>query len=379
MYLNIIAVISHYCDSGTKLENPPSHKLWSTSSVFVLGVNSVLFGKYFWNLLYLAEVQNFSAKVDFMNRNLLVFSGRSSQSFTSKITKILNVELGKLEVTRFSDGELSVDIGDNVRGRDVFIVQSTCNPVNDNLMELLIVMDALKRASAGRITAVIPYFGYARQDRKLKPRVPITAKLVADILTTAGAHRMLTIDLHSGQIMGFFNSPVDNLNALPVILPYVKNKYKNENIAIVSPDAGGVERAREFSKRWPESSLAIIDKRRPEPGKIAEMRVVGDVKDRCCIIVDDMIDTAGTLVKASEVLKKAGASKVIACCTHAVLSGSAMERINEADFEEVIITDTIPLKHAEISPKITVLSVSSLFAEAIRRIHKEDSISSLFS
>lgn len=314
-----------------------------------------------------------------MNRNLLVFSGRSSQSFTSKITKLLNVELGKLEVTRFSDGELSVDIGDNVRGRDVFIVQSTCNPVNDNLMELLIVMDALKRASASRITAVVPYFGYARQDRKLKPRVPITAKLVADILTTAGAHRMLTIDLHSGQIMGFFNSPVDNLNALPVILPYVKNKYKKENIAIVSPDAGGVERAREFSKRWPDSSLAIIDKRRPEPGKIAEMRVVGDVKDRCCIIVDDMIDTAGTLVKAAEVLKKAGASKVIACCTHAVLSGSAMERINEAEFEEVIITDTIPLKHAEVSPKITVLSVSSLFAEAIRRIHKEDSISSLFS
>ncbi len=314
-----------------------------------------------------------------MNRNLLVFSGRSSQSFTSKITKILNVELGKLEVTRFSDGELSVDIGDNVRGRDVFIVQSTCNPVNDNLMELLIVMDALKRASASRITAVVPYFGYARQDRKLKPRVPITAKLVADILTTAGAHRMLTIDLHSGQIMGFFNSPVDNLNALPVILPYVKNKYKKENIAIVSPDAGGVERAREFSKRWSESSLAIIDKRRPEPGKIAEMRVVGDVKDRCCIIVDDMIDTAGTLVKAAEVLKKAGASKVIACCTHAVLSGSAMERINEAEIEEVIITDTIPLKHIEVSPKITVLSVSSLFAEAIRRIHKEDSISSLFS
>ena len=314
-----------------------------------------------------------------MNRNLLVFSGRSSQTFTSKITKILNVELGKLEVIKFSDGELSVDIGDNVRGRDVFIVLSTSNPVNDNLMELLIVMDALKRASAYRITAVIPYFGYARQDRKLKPRVPITAKLVADLITTAGAHRVLTIDLHSGQIMGFFNSPVDNLNALPVILPYVQNKYKKENIAIVSPDAGGVERAREFSKRWPDSSLAIIDKRRPEPGKIAEMRVVGDVNGRCCVIVDDMIDTAGTLVKAAEVLKKAGATKVVACCTHAVLSGSAMERINEAEFEEVIITDTIPLKHPEISPKITVLSVSSLFAEAIRRIHKEDSISSLFN
>lgn len=313
-----------------------------------------------------------------MNRKMLVFSGRSCQNFTFEATKILKTELGRLEVVKFSDGELSVDIGDNVRGRDVFIFQSTCNPGNDHLMELLIVIDALKRASADRITAVIPYFGYARQDRKLKARVPITAKLVADLITAAGAQRVLTMDLHAGQIMGFFNIPVDNLNSLPVLLPYIKEKYGNEDVTIVSPDAGGVERARDFAKRWAESEIAIIDKRRAAPGKVAGMTVIGDVKDRTCIVIDDMIDTGGTLVKAAETLKNKGAKKVIAAATHAVFSGSAIERINQGPFEEVVVTNTIPLKPEKKSNRITVLSVSSLFAEAVRRIHQEDSISSLF-
>ena len=279
---------------------------------------------------------------------------------------------------KFSDGELSVDIGDNVRGRDVFIVQSTSAPVNEYIMELLIVIDALKRASASRITAVIPYFGYARQDRKLKPRVPITAKLVADLLTAAGAHRILTMDLHAGQIVGFFNIPVDNLYALPAMLPYLKDRYQDENLTIVSPDAGGVERARYYASHL-NAELAIIDKRRTSPNKVSEMRVVGEVKGRNCLIVDDMVDTGGTLVKAAETIITEGAKDVSAVCVHGVLSGNALERIKGSKFKEVIITDTIERENKDLAcEKLKVISVSELFAEAIQRIHNEDSVSSLF-
>lgn len=313
-----------------------------------------------------------------MSRQLLVFSGRSNPRFTRSITQALNVELGRLEVVRFSDGELSVDIGDNVRGRDVFVVQSTSNPGNDHLLELLIVIDALKRASAWRVTAVMPYFGYARQDRKLKSRVPITAKLVADLLTAAGAHRVLTMDLHAGQIVGFFNIPVDNLNALPVMLPYVRNKYGSEDVIIVSPDAGGVERAREFASRLGNVGLAIIDKRRSGPNKVSEMSVVGEVAGKTCIVVDDMVDTAGTLCKAGETLQAEGATRVAACCVHAVLSGTAAERLENSAFEEVVVSDTILIPNSFNCSKLTVVSVAPLFAEAVRRIHADDSISSLF-
>lgn len=311
-------------------------------------------------------------------KQLVVLSGRSNPAFTAKIAETLNTELGRLEVIKFSDGELSVDISDNVRGRDVFIVQSTSTPGNDHLMELLIVIDALKRASADRITAVMPYFGYARQDRKLKPRVPITAKLVADILTAAGANRVLTMDLHAGQIMGFFNIPVDNLNAIPVILPYIKQHYGKDDLAVVSPDAGGVERVMKFAARLENASVAVIDKRRIRANVVAEMRVVGEVKDKTCIIVDDMVDTAGTLAKAGETLLEEGAKKVVACCTHPILSGNAIERISSSVYEEVVVTDTIVLPKAVQCPKLTVLSVAPLFAEAVRRIHADDSVSSLF-
>lgn len=283
-----------------------------------------------------------------------------------------------MEVVRFSDGELSVEIGDNVRGRDVFIVQSTSAPGNDHLMELLIVLDALKRASAWRITAVIPYFGYARQDRKLKPRVPITAKLVADLLTTAGANRVLTVDLHAGQIMGFFNIPVDNLNAMPVLLPYLKKRYGKDNLVIVSPDMGGVERARLFATRLDNAEIAVIDKRRSGPNQVAEMKVVGEVKGKTAIILDDIVDTGGTLVKATETLLKEGAKRVSACCVHPVLSGNAVERISGSALDELVVTDTINIPRSLQSEKIQILSVAPIVAEAIRRIHMDDSISSLF-
>jgi ribose-phosphate pyrophosphokinase len=311
-------------------------------------------------------------------REIVVFSGRSNPRFTQSVCDQLSLELGRLEVVRFSDGELSVEIADNVRGRDVFIVQSTSAPGNDHLMELLIVIDALKRASAWRITAVIPYFGYARQDRKLKPRVPITAKLVSDLITTAGAHRVLTVDLHAGQIMGFFNIPVDNLNGLPVILPHLREKYGNEDRVIVSPDMGGVERARTLAARFENCEIAVIDKRRSGPNQVAEMKVVGEVQGKTAIIVDDMIDTGGTLVKAAETLLKEGAKKVVACCIHPVLSGNAIERLNSAPIEELVVTDTIAIPRSLQSDKITVLSVTPLVAEAIKRIHSDDSVSSLF-
>ncbi len=313
-----------------------------------------------------------------MPGQLVVFSGRSNPRFTSSVCDSLRIELGRLEVIRFSDGELSVDIGDNVRGRDVFVVQSTSAPGNDHLMELLIILDALRRASAGRVTAVLPYFGYARQDRKLKPRVPITAKLVADIIQTAGAGRILTMDLHSGQIMGFFNIPVDNLNALPVMLPYLKGKYGGDNVTIVSPDAGGVERARYYATKFDNAAIAIIDKRRSGPNRVAEMHVVGDVAGKSCIIVDDMIDTGGTLVKAAETIMLAGAKKVIAACAHPIFSGNAPERLKSSALHEVVVTDTIAIPKSSLFERLTLLSVAPLFAEAIRRIHAEDSVSSLF-
>jgi ribose-phosphate pyrophosphokinase len=313
-----------------------------------------------------------------MASQLVVFSGRANPKFTADITDTLNIELGRLEVIRFSDGELSVDIGENVRGRDVFIVQSTSAPGNDHLMELLIVIDALKRSSAARITAVMPYFGYARQDRKLKPRVPITAKLVADLLTAAGANRVLTMDLHAGQIMGFFDIPVDNLNALPVLLPYIRRKYGQDDLTIVSPDSGGVERVLGFATRLNNTGLAVIDKRRTTHNKVGEMKVVGEVKDKTCIIVDDMVDTGGTLVKAGETLLEKGAKKVVACCVHPVLSGNAAERLSNSVYEEIVVTDTISLPKSLKCDKLKILSVAPLLAEAIRRIHSDDSVSSLF-
>lgn len=313
-----------------------------------------------------------------MDRQLLVFSGRSNPQFTTGIVERLNRELGRLEVTRFSDGELMVEIGDNVRGRDVYVVQSTSQPGNDHLMELLITIDALKRASAWRITAVIPYFGYARQDRKIKSRVPITARLVADLLETAGANRVLTMDLHAGQIMGFFSFPVDNLNSLPVFTPYLLEKYGGEPLTMVSPDMGGVERARLYATRLGNADIAIIDKRRSGPNQVAEMKVVGAVKDKTCIIVDDMVDTGGTMVKAASTLLEQGASKVIACCAHPVLSGNASERLDQSPFEEIVVSDSIPIPRSSHFDKLTVISVVPIFAEAIRRIHNEDSVSNLF-
>jgi ribose-phosphate pyrophosphokinase len=308
---------------------------------------------------------------------LRVFTGNSNPSLAQEISEALNIPLGNANVKKFSDGEIQVEIEENVRGMDVFIVQSTCTPVNVSLMELLIMIDAIKRASAERITAVMPYYGYARQDRKVASRVPITAKLVADLITTAGADRVLTIDLHAGQIQGFFNIPVDNLFATPVTLESIKNKFSN-NLAIVSPDAGGVERARAFAKRL-GASLAIIDKRRTNPNEAQIMHIIGDIKGKSALLLDDMVDTAGTLTKSADALLKAGAVKVSACCTHPVLSGKAIENINKSALQELVVTNTVPLsEEANSCKKITVLSVSTLLGEAIKRIHNNDSVSSLF-
>jgi ribose-phosphate pyrophosphokinase len=313
-----------------------------------------------------------------MENQIRVFSGNSNESLAEKICVSLGVPLGQAKVKNFSDGEIMVEIGENVRGRDIYVVQSTCSPTNNNLMELLIMMDALKRASASTITAVIPYYGYARQDRKVAPRTPITSKLVADLITTAGADRVVTIDLHAGQIQGFFNIPVDNLYAAPVILEHLKRRFANDNIVMVSPDAGGTERARAFAKRL-ECTLAIIDKRRTSPNVAEVMHLVGDVKDKIAIILDDMIDTAGTLTQAARALKEHGARTIYACATHGVLSGPAVDRINGSDIEEIVITDTIPLgEKSNRTSKIKVLSIAELLAEAIRRIHEDESVSSLF-
>lgn len=307
-----------------------------------------------------------------------VFTGNSNPELAQSICKTLGIPLGASRVRNFSDGEIMVEIGENVRGRDVYVIQSTCEPTNNNLMELLIMMDALKRASAATITAVMPYYGYARQDRKAAPRTPITAKLVADLLTTAGADRVVTIDLHAGQIQGFFNIPVDNLYAAPVILNYLKGRFEGQELVMVSPDAGGTERARAFAKRL-GCTLAVIDKRRTGPNVAEVMHLIGDVKDKTAILLDDMVDTAGTLTHAAKALKDNGAKAVFACATHGVLSGPAIDRLNASDIEELVLTDTIPLSaKRELTSKIRVLTVADLLAESIKRIHEDESVSSLF-
>ena len=308
---------------------------------------------------------------------LKLFSGNSNLPLAKEICDTLKIPLGSATVSTFSDGEVQVKINESVRGSDVFVVQSTSDPVNTHIIELLIMLDALKRASAREITAVIPYFGYGRQDRKDHPRVPISAKLMADIIVTAGAKRVLTIDLHAGQTQGFFNIPVDHLYGAPVLLDYFR-KQSFQNLVVVSPDAGGVERARAFAKQM-NAGLAIIDKRREGPNKIKVMNVVGDVKNRDVLILDDMIDTAGTLLQAAIAIRNCGAGRIFAACTHPVLSGPALTRIQEAPIDKVVVTNTIPLKERETPcDKIVVLSVAGLLGEAIRRIYEEESVSSLF-
>jgi ribose-phosphate pyrophosphokinase len=313
-----------------------------------------------------------------MQDKIRIFTGNSNPALADKICESLGVPLGAARVRTFSDGEIMIEIGENVRGRDVYIIQSTCEPTNNNLMEMLIMADALKRASAATITAVIPYYGYARQDRKAAPRTPITAKLVADLITTSGVDRVVTIDLHAGQIQGFFNIPVDNLYAAPVILSYLKNRFDGQPMVMVTPDAGGTERARAFAKRL-GCSLAVIDKRRTGPNVAEVMHLIGDVRDKIAIILDDMVDTAGTLTQAAKALKDNGAKAIYACATHGVLSGPAIDRINSSDIEEIVLTDTIPLGSKEgTTSKVRVLSVANLLAEAIKRIHEDESVSSLF-
>ena len=312
-----------------------------------------------------------------MSNGLRICAGNANLKLVEEISKSLKIRPVSSEVNNFNDGEINVKIKENVRGEDVFVIQPTCPPVNNNLMELLIIIDALKRASARRITAVLPYYGYARQDRKVEPRVPITAKLVANLITKAGANRILAMDLHAGQLQGYFDIPVDHLFAAPVLVEYFNHK-KIQNLVTISPDAGGVERARAFAKRLQrESALGFIDKRRPAPGKAEMNYVVGDVQGKNVVILDDIIDSAGTLVKAAEVLRKNGAMDIYAACTHPVLSGLALERIRESVLKEVIVTNTIPLRE-DAKGKIKVLSVAKLLADSIKRIHDEESLSSLF-
>ncbi|HWU40117.1 MAG TPA: ribose-phosphate pyrophosphokinase [Candidatus Acidoferrum sp.] len=315
-----------------------------------------------------------------MTAELVLTAGNANLPLAQEIARSLGTRLAETEVSQFSDGEVFVQVNENVRGADVFVIQPTCPPVNQNLMELLIMIDALRRASAFRITAVIPYYGYGRQDRKVQPRVPITAKLVADLITAAGAHRVLTMDLHAGQIQGFFNIPVDHLFAAPVLLQYFQERLSQQawqDLVVVAPDAGGVERARAFAKRL-GISLAIMDKRRTGTNEAKIMHVIGDVRDRDVILLDDIIDTAGTIVQAVSALKEEGARRVLASCTHAVLSGQAVDRLDRSAIEEVVVTNTIPLWENRQGKKITVLSVAPLLAEAIHRIHTETSVSSLF-
>ena len=306
-----------------------------------------------------------------------IIAGNANRPLAEAVAAELKIPLSEAEVGKFSDGEISITLPQTVRGRDVFIIQSTSIPVNDNLMELLIMIDACKRASAGRITAVIPYFGYARQDRKARPRDPITAKLVADILTSAGADRVLTMDLHAAQIQGFFDIPVDHLYGAPILARYFKNKM-NEDWVVVSPDVGSVGRARNFASRV-NASLAIVDKRRPKANAIEVMNVIGDVKDKSCIMVDDMIDTAGTICQGAEALVKNGAKEVYACCTHGVLSGPAMDRLIASPIKEIVVLDTINLpEHVKNNPKIKVLSVAKLVAKAINTIYSDTSLSAIY-
>ena len=309
---------------------------------------------------------------------LMVFTGNAIRELAENVVSHLNIHLGRAKVGRFSDGEVMVEILENVRGKDVFVLQSICAPTNDNLMELLVIVDALKRASAGRVTAAIPYMGYARQDRRpSSARVPITAKVVANMMTSAGVDRLLTMDLHSEQIQGFFDIPVDNIYSGPIMLGDVW-KHDYQNLVVVSPDVGGVVRARALAKRL-EADLAIIDKRRPRPNVATVMNIIGEVEGRTCVIVDDLVDTANTLCEAAQALKDQGAVKVLAYCTHAVLSGAAVERIAKSALDELVVTDTIPLREeAKKCGRIRVLSVASLLAETMRRISAEDSVSSLF-
>ena len=309
---------------------------------------------------------------------LKILTGNSNPEFTDKLAASIGTEVGRLSLRRFADGEVYVEIKDNVRGRDVFIVQSTCAPANEHIMELLVLMDAVKRASADRVTVVTPYYGYARQDRKVAPRSPISAKLVADLLQVAGADRLLSLDLHAGQIQGFFDIPVDNMYASPAFIPPLRKLVEDQDIVIVSPDAGGVQRARAYGKKL-DAPIAMIDKRRERANEVAEMNIIGDVEGRFAIIVDDMVDTAGTLTKAAQAVVDAGATGVAAVCTHPVLSGPAIERISNSVLHSLIVSDSIPLREeAQACSKIQVASVGPLLGEAVRRIHTGDSVSSLF-
>ncbi|MBI5443389.1 MAG: ribose-phosphate pyrophosphokinase [Deltaproteobacteria bacterium] len=311
--------------------------------------------------------------------NVRIFTGNANRPLAEAICTQLGLPLGQAVVKTFSDGEIAVEIQESVRGWDVFVVQSSCPPVNDHLMELLIMIDALKRASANSISAVIPYYGYARQDRKVNPRVPITSKLVADLITVAGADRVLTVDLHAGQIQGFFDIPVDNLFAAPVLVEQIRKRFPGDDLVVVSPDAGGVERARSLAKRL-DASLAIIDKRREKANVSEVMHIIGDVEGKDAMLLDDMVDTAGTLANAARALRDKGARRVYAACTHAILSGPAVQRLVESPLEELIATDTVPLaKEARECGKIRILSVAPLLAEAIRRITECGSVSSLFT
>ncbi|MBF0105966.1 MAG: ribose-phosphate pyrophosphokinase [Deltaproteobacteria bacterium] len=310
-------------------------------------------------------------------KDIKLFAGNATLELAEAISNDLDIPLGKTMIKRFSDGEIWVEINENVRQRDAYVIQSTCYPANENIMEMLVIMDALKRASVDTLTAVIPYYGYARQDRKSQPRVPITAKLVADIITAAGADRVVSVDLHAGQIQGFFNIPFDHLYALPVFLDYLKN-FPMDNYVIVSPDMGGAEKARAYAKRF-KCGIALIDKRRPKPNVSEIMNVVGDVDGKDCMLVDDIIDTAGTLCSAATALLEVGAKSVFACCTHPVLSGPAIERITASQLDQVVVSDTVPLSEAaKKCSKIKVVSVANILSKGISRIAKGESVSSLF-
>lgn len=310
---------------------------------------------------------------------MMVFSGNANPELARKVVERLHIPLGDATVDRFSDGEIMVEINENVRGADIFVLQSTCAPTNDNLMELVFMVDALRRSSAGRITAVVPYFGYSRQDRRVRSaRVPISARVAADMITGVGVDRVLTVDLHAEQIQGFFDVPVDNVYGSPVLLDDIA-RQRYENLMVVSPDIGGVVRARAVAKQLDDADLAIIDKRRPAANVAQVMHIIGEVKDRTCILVDDMVDTAGTLCKAAQALKEHGAKKVVAYCTHAVLSGKAIDNINQSQLDELIVTDTIPLSEAvRQCSRIRQLDIASLLAEAMRRVSNEESISAMF-
>jgi ribose-phosphate pyrophosphokinase len=310
---------------------------------------------------------------------MVVFTGTANPALAKAVVGYLNLPLGNAVVGRFSDGEIMMEIRENVRGKDVFIIQPTCAPTNDNLMELLMLTDTVRRASAGRVTTVIPYFGYSRQDRRTRSaRVPITAKVVANLITSVGAHRILTVDLHADQIQGYFDMPLDNIYASPVLLGDIW-RHEYQNTIVVSPDVGGVVRARALAKQLDEADLAIIDKRRPRPNESIVMNIIGDVEGRTCIMIDDMVDTAGTLCEAAHALKQHGAAKVVAYCTHPVLSGKAVEKIENSALDELIVTDTIPLNpKAQACARIRQLSIAEMLAETMRRISEEESVSSLF-